>query len=104
MKRTDLEIKEGLQWQGENEAVTYTVTTTPWGSSPSSPSVTVEDLNNNEKDVTSSVATGSASVAGDVITLPEISGLQRGHRYRVRVAFTTGGNDLEIKGEIECIP
>lgn len=104
MNRTDLEISEGLQYQGENEAAIYALTTTPWGSSPTNVSVTVEDLDNNEKDVTSSVTTGSASVNGDVITLPEINSLHRGHTYRVRVAFTTGENDLEVKALIECIP
>lgn len=104
MNRTDLEIAEGLIYQGENEAVTYTLTTTPYGSDPSGVSVTVEDLDNNEKDVTSSVTTGDPSEDGDVITLPEIHSLKRGHTYRVRVAFTTGGNDLTAKARIECIP
>ena len=104
MNRTDLEVVERLQYQGENEAVTRTITTTPWGSSPTGVSVTVEDLSNNEKDVTSSVTTGDPSVSGDVITLPELHSLTRGHLYRMRVAHTVSGNDLEAKVLIQCLP
>jgi hypothetical protein len=28
------EIKEGLQYIGEDEIIVYTLTTTPWGSNP----------------------------------------------------------------------
>jgi len=104
MNRKDLEVVEGLQYQGENEAVTYSLTTTNWGSDPTGVTVTVEDLSNNEKNVTATVASGSTSVSGDVITLPEIASLTRGHRYRVRVAFTVSGNDLEAKAIVECEP
>jgi len=104
MNRRDLEVAEGIQYQGENEAVTYSLTTTPWGSTPTGVAVTVEDLSNNEKDVTATVATGSASVSGDAITLPEIANLTHGHTYRVRVAFTVSGNDLEAKAIVECEP
>jgi hypothetical protein len=53
-------------------------------------------------DVSATKLTGSASAGGDVITLPVISGLVSGNRYRLDIKFTTGGNILECYAEIEC--
>ena len=39
--------------------------------------------------------TGSASVSGDVITTPLISGLVNGTQYRVEVKWVVGGNTFE---------
>jgi hypothetical protein len=46
-------------------------------------------------DVTSTVLSGSASVAGDVITLPTVKSLTEGHRYRIEVKFTVSGSVME---------
>jgi len=105
VNRTDLHIDEGIQYWGENEAPVFTLTTTPWGSSPTGLSLTIEDLSNNETDVTSTLTDGSDPTAtGDIVTLPQISGWKRGHRYRVRVAFTAGGTDWEAKATIDVDP
>ena len=41
---TDIrKVKESPLVQGVDERIAYTLTTTPWGSSPSSPSVVVKD-------------------------------------------------------------
>ena len=83
------EVVEGIQIQGEDEAVTYSVTTTNWASSPSGVTVVVKDVDAGT-DVTGDVTSGSVSVAGDIITLPEISGLTAGTLYRVEIQFTAG--------------
>lgn len=94
------EVKESPTTQGENESITYTLTTTPWGSNPTGVSVTVYDITDGDyEDVTATVMpTNSPSVAGDVITLSPLEGLTDGHLYRVEVAFTCGANDFEAYG------
>jgi len=94
---TSREVVEGQQPQGADEEVTYTLTTTPWGSSPSNVVVTVYDitLESVRENVTSTVTSGSPSVNGDVITLPVILDLVENHNYRVEVKFTTGGQVYE---------
>lgn len=95
------EIKEGLQYQGADESLVYTLTTTPWGSSPVSPTVVVWSLkpngadNDRDADVTSTVMSGSPSVNGDVITLPPLASLTAGKKYRVEIKFTCSGNTFE---------
>jgi len=86
------EVVEGIQIQGEDESVTYSVTVTNWASSPSGAAVAVKDVDAGT-DVTDDVTSGSVSVAGDIITLPEISGLTAGTLYRVEVQFTAGEFD-----------
>jgi hypothetical protein len=100
------EIKEGQQPQGVDESIIYTLTTTPWGSSPGTISVKVYSIASSgaRTDVTSTVMpTGSASAVGDVITLPAMTALTAGTLYRVEVKFTCSGNVFEayayVKGE-----
>lgn len=100
------EIKEGLQPQGVHESIVYSLTTTPWGSTPSSISVKVFSISTSgvRTDVTSTVMpTGSASAVGDVISLPALTALTAGTLYRVEVKFTCSGNIFEpfgyVKGE-----
>jgi len=98
------EIIEGTQVQGSDESIVYTLTTTPWGSSPSSESAKIYSVvGDTITDVTSTNMTGSASAANDVITLPAIHSLAAGTLYRVEVKFTCSGNVFEayayIKGE-----
>ncbi len=95
-------IIEDVQKQGVDEEIVYTITTTPWGSSPTSPSAVVKDLSD-DSDVTSTVMpAGSASAAGDVITLPVLKALTYGSRYRVEVKFTVSGNILECWFEVRA--
>ena len=87
------EIKEGLQYQGSNETIVYTLTTTPWGSTPTSPAAKIYEISGDTfTDKTSTMMTGAASAVGDVITLPAIHSLTAGNHYRVEVAFTCAGN------------
>lgn len=90
------EIVEGKQVQGIDESIAYTVTTTPWGSSPVSVSVKAYDITGPAyTDVSSTVLSGAASVSGDVITTPVLTALTEDHRYRVEVKFTCSGNTYE---------
>lgn len=84
------EVYEGRQQQGVGESLSYGLTTTPWGSSPTSVSVVVKDVTDplNPSTVTDGVTTGSPVVNGDVITLPKLHSLTANHKYRVYVYFT----------------
>ena len=91
---TDREVKQGVQYQGVDEEIVYTLTTTNWASNPTSPSVQVKESDGT--DVTSTVMpTNSPSVSGDVITLSPLKNLTEGKEYRVDVQFTTGSNVWE---------
>lgn len=84
--------------QGKDEQIAYTLTTTPWGSSPSSPVVTIYDQTGT--DVSTTNLSGSASAAGDVVTTPKVISLTAGKRYRLEIKFTSGGNVFEVYGYI----
>lgn len=92
---TSREVSEGPQVQGVDEELNFTITTTNWGSNPSSVTMVVKDASNSDADVTNDVTSGSTSVSGDVITLKTILDLTAGHRYRVEVKFTSGGSIFE---------
>lgn len=93
---TTREVAEGLQYQGEDEAISYTIDTTNWGGSPTTPSVIVKDASADYADVTSTVIpSGSPTVDTNTITLPLIQNLTIAHMYRVEVKFTRSGNTEE---------
>lgn len=97
------EITEGRQLQGEDETVVYTLTTTPWGTSPSSESAKIWEVDGDTyTDKTSTNMTGSASATNDVITLPGVHSLTAGTLYRVEVLFTCSGNIFEAYAEIQA--
>lgn len=84
------EVAEGRKQQGADEKVTYTIDTDKWGvTSPTNPSMVVKDSAGN--DVSGTVASGSASISGSVITLEAISALVKGEKYKVEVQFSGGG-------------
>lgn len=89
------EVREGLQLQGEDEQIVYTITTTPWASDPANVAVVVKDEKTSFTNVTETVTSGSVAVNGDVITTPTIKALKPGHTYRVEVKFSSGGNVYE---------
>jgi len=100
---TTREGKEGLQVQGVDEEIPYTITTTPWGSSPTNVAVVAKN-EATSADVTSTVfPTNSPTVAGDVITLSPLKSLTAGTLYRIEVKFTTGTTIWEayfrVRGE-----
>jgi hypothetical protein len=97
------EIKEGLQYIGEDETIVYTLTTTPWGSSPTSPAAKIFEVSGDTfTDRTTALMTGTAAAVNDVITLPAIAGCTAGTDYRVEVVFTISGNTFEAFAELKC--
>lgn len=102
MTKSIRETKESPLTQGIDERIAYTLTTTPWGSSPSSVSCALKTLPG-LVDVSAAKLSGSASATGDVITSPIVFGLASGQQYRLEWKFTISGNVLEaymiINGE-----
>ena len=97
------QVKEGRQKQGTDEAIYYKLTTTPWGSTPTSTAAATYDITGGGRtDVTSTVMSGSTSVTDDIITLPKLSTLTAGHLYRVEVKFTVSSNIFECFFEVEA--
>lgn len=95
------EFIESPMVMGENEIVAFTVTVpTTWGSSPANPAAKIFD--DVPTDVTATKMSGDASVVGSVITLPLITSLVSGTRYRVEVQWTDSGNTLEAFGWVDC--
>ena len=83
-------------FQGTDEEIAYSMTTTNWGSDPTDVVVKAYDISSASRvDVTATVLSGSASVTGDVITLPKLKALTAGTPYRIEVKFTSGGNIYE---------
>jgi hypothetical protein len=86
------ELVESPVEQGVDESITWTVDVSNVGSSPTSPSVDVFATDDLATSVKSTVMpSGTPSVSGDVITLPELTALTAGTNYRVEVKFTVGG-------------
>lgn len=100
---SDLEVKEGLGEQSTDESISYSITTTNWGTSPTDVNVVAYDMTT-RADVTSTVfPVNSPSVNGDIITLSPLKNLTRNHRYRVEVEFTANGNIFECYFLIDCV-
>lgn len=98
-------IQEGRQYQGVNERIAYSITTTPWGTTPSAVDYKAYDLTNSSTDVTTTVfPTGTSSIVGDVITLPLLRALTARHVYKITIKFTSGGNIFECYFEVEAQP
>lgn len=94
------EFVESPWEQGEDEEVTYSVTTTPWGGGSGSPAVTVKQGGD---DVTAGVTSGSATGNADTVTTPKILNLTAGLTYRLEVKWTSSsGQVLEAYGFIEA--
>ena len=87
------EVRESPITQGKDEQVAYTLTTTPWGSTPTSIAVTI--ANSAGTDTSSTNLSGSASAVGDVITTPKVISLTSGEVYRMEIKFTCSGNIFE---------
>lgn len=91
----DREVQEGKQYQGVDESIAYTLDVSAVGSSPSAVAVVVKDMTNGAVVTTTVMPTGSASVSGNVITLPALKFLTAGVLYRVEVKYIIAGNILE---------
>lgn len=97
------EVIESPLLQGTDEQIAYQLTTTPWGGTPTSVAVTCYDITTGTRtDVSSTNLTGSATVAGDVITCPILKSLTAGSTYRLEIKFTSGGNIWEAYAAVRA--
>ena len=97
------EVKEGKLIQGADEKIAYQLTTTPWGSTPTSIVVKAYDITDGGRtDVTGTVLSGTASVTGDVITCPVLQLLTAGNWYRLEIQFVAGGDTWEAYAIIQA--
>jgi len=97
------EVSEGTQYQSPDEQLVYSITTTPWGSTPDPVVIAAYDEYTNT-DVTSTVIPGDESVTGDVITLPALKALTLGHSYRIDVKFTDDDSNVwECYFIVKCV-
>lgn len=95
-KKPRRDVLQSEFWQGKNETVVYSLTSTPWGSSPGSITNTIEDITTGlAVDTSSTNLTGATSVNGDAITTKAVTALVVGHTYRMRVRFTCGSSTFE---------
>ena len=94
-------VVEATQRQGIDEIVTYNITTTPWGTSPTTCSLGMwERISGCWTNVTTDTTTGTILTVGDIITLPGIKSLEEGHTYRAITVFTASGNMLSCYFDI----
>ncbi len=89
------EIIESPLPMGENEAIAWQITITPWGDDPTTPVFVITDVSNGNVDVTATVATGSPTISGNVFTTPSIATLTKNRRYRMAGKFVVDGNTEE---------
>jgi hypothetical protein len=87
------EVVEGIQYQGADEVIVYTVNMAAIGT-PTSPAVVVKDSTGTA--VTATVMpVNSPTVATTIITLSPLRSLTADMLYRVEVACTISGNTIE---------
>ncbi len=98
-----LEISEGVQFQSADEELAYRITTTNWASTPSNPSFAAYDLTTGGTVTSTVFPSGTASLNGDIITLPSLKSLSKGHTYRIEVKFTAGGSIWETYFRVKCL-
>jgi hypothetical protein len=98
MNATTRQFVEGPIRQGANERVPYTLTTTPWGSSPSAPATVIKDATGT--DVSATYITGVTSASGDVITTGTVHSIPAGFIGRLEIKFTISGNTLEAWADL----
>jgi len=97
------EVTEGIQEQGCDEEIAYLITTTNWGSNPTSPSVEVFRDPGNAVAITETVMpTNSPTVDGDTITLSPLKNLSTGVVYRIEVKFSISSNVFECYFKVKC--
>lgn len=88
------EVVEGTQGQGVNESVSYVIPSDPWGNAPTILGITARDVTLGGVDVSSTVLSGTWSVAGNVMTLQPVSALTANHLYRIDVQFQTDDGNV----------
>ena len=98
-----LEVLEGIQIQSADEEIVYSVTTTNWGSDPSSVSVVAYEEGNPEPVTATVFPVNSPAIVEDTIMLSPLKALTAGKAYRIEVKFTSGSNIYECYFRVHCL-
>ena len=103
MATRDREVLEGVQVQGEDEVIVYTLNVVALGDDANVTGVVVYD--DRRVNVTSTVMPVNTPTAlGSIITLSPLQSLTAGVMYRVEVRYLIDGNALEsyfyVQGEL----
>ena len=93
--RDNREVVEGVQWQGEDEVIAYTLDVSAVGASPSAPVVVVKDVTAGSAVTSTVMPVNAPTVDGAVITLSPLRALTAGRLHRVEVKYTLNANTLE---------
>lgn len=95
--RSVREVIESPWEVGVDERPIFSLTTTPWGSSPTSIAVAAYKYADGAyTDVTATVLPANTPAAvGDVITLSPLTPIAAGDVYRIEIKFTVSGSVLE---------
>ena len=89
------EVLEGVQQQGVDESIAYTLDVSAIGSDPGAVGVAVKDVAAGSVVTAPVMPINAPSVDGDVITLSPLKLLTAGRMYRVEVKYGIAGNVLE---------
>ena len=85
------EVRDGLQPQGPNEAISYRIRCTP--AAVSAGAVSVRDQNTGA-DVTADTCTGSATVSNGALVLPALHDLVENHFYEIEAEYTDAAGNV----------
>lgn len=91
-------IKESPIYQGVDERLIYTLTTTPWGGGSTTPAYVIKDSTGTV--VTATYVTGSPSGSGDIITAGVTHSLTAGAQYRMEWKWVNGSNTYEAWADL----
>lgn len=103
MSTAEREIKESPIRQSAKEVISYRLTTTPWGTGAANPVVRLyryNPVNQSLTDVSGTNLTGTASMSGEVLITPAVTGLVEGERYYLECQFVVSGNTLVAYAKI----
>jgi hypothetical protein len=93
--KSSREVIEGIQEQGINESISYSIDSTNWGGTPTSPDFDVFDEEDYTTSLKTALAPGTASISTKYVVLPHLGSLVDGVIYRVFFSFVSGGNTFE---------
>ena len=94
---TTRKAEESPIYQGEDESIAYVFNWAAIGT-PTSPTVVIKD--NNLVDLSTTLLSGSASISGNTIITPLVTGLTSGVMYRLECKVTISGSVYEAYCDI----
>lgn len=94
------DVIEGLQSQGANEEIQYSITPVPVPVSVVS--VTVRDLTTDTVVTPTVMPAGSAVISSGAIVLPILKALTAGHLYEIAIIYSDGTSKIEPLIRVLC--